>query len=249
VKRIGILLFVGVLALTAQAQAVTLVNPDGRPVGGLWQRWADDAHAPTYRGIVVFRLVSNATMNVDCSNAIAPAGCYVGEVPSGPLAGHESIILSRSGWRHGLGEVWPASAAASQKRETLYYELAHVFDYKYLTDADRLRLMRLWRYPRWPHPHPSVAAWTAGEQNLNVTDAQPGLDWFAEDYTLCAIYPRWSASVDNARPSWDFPAELNYLGEWDSLPGSRRLRWAVAMQRRSCHFIDRVSRAASNRER
>ncbi len=38
---------VAMLVLTAPAQAVTLINQQGQPIGGQWQQWANQAKVPT----------------------------------------------------------------------------------------------------------------------------------------------------------------------------------------------------------
>ena len=46
------------IALSAgDAQAATLITPQGTPVGGVWQRWVNDAKVPTISGPILFQTV------------------------------------------------------------------------------------------------------------------------------------------------------------------------------------------------
>lgn len=112
----------GLVAFAAPAQAVTLVKPDGTPVGGQWQKWVDEMRVPTISGTLVF-VVDNAA----CYNRIAP-GCS---------------------FRSGTPETWVAPGSTS--RATLYFELGHQFDWRYLTFRTRRYLARAWEdmHVRW----------------------------------------------------------------------------------------------------
>lgn len=57
-------------SVPAGAQAVTLVTPQGQPVGGSWQRWANAAEVPTVRGALVF-----TTNPSDCGGGPTADGC------------------------------------------------------------------------------------------------------------------------------------------------------------------------------
>src|SRR5437879_1699248 len=121
-RRTAIAVLIGALALGGSAQAVTLVTPSGEPVGGKWQRWADQARVPTYRGPVIF----TADTSTFCGANIP--GC--------------STPAPWDNYSH------PYELAAID-RDSLYFELGHIFDWAYLSWPSRQRLaVGIWRL-RW----------------------------------------------------------------------------------------------------
>jgi hypothetical protein len=110
------------LALAAPAQAVTLVNPAGQPIGGRWQRWANEMRVPTVRG--------RLTLDVSAADASAMCGATTG---------------CSEGWDGLEPVIWIEPYAG---RDTLYYELGHEFDWLELIAADRSFLAREWGTPR-----------------------------------------------------------------------------------------------------
>lgn len=108
-RRLGGLAVIVGLALAAPAQAVVLVTPQGQPVGGKWQRWANESKVPTARIRIPFALtIPKACGNVD--------GCIGGK----PVTIH----------------IRPAARDA---RFALMHELGHAFDELYLTRIERHR--------------------------------------------------------------------------------------------------------------
>lgn len=136
------------LLCAAPAQAVELVNPDGSPVGGKWQRWANAARVPTVRGSLPF--------STDASDLCGGArGCSWG---------------------------WPGSGTSAlsvaSDRDSLYFELGHIFDWRYLTRRDRRWLATFWGVPR--------AHWFDTERSVNA-HSEDGLEAdFAAAYASCA---------------------------------------------------------------
>jgi len=147
------------LSLAGTAQAVTLVTPQGQPVGGQWQRWANAVRVPTYRGTVTLNLSPSAA--TICFGA---SGCTAAQDGNAP----PEITLATNA---------QAFRGSDTPRETLLYELGHVFDFEYLTNADRRAFLRLWGMRR------SVSSWWAGEAHPSF--AVPG-ERFSEYYLDCA---------------------------------------------------------------
>ena len=116
---------IAVLVLAAPAQAVTLVNPAETPIGGIWQRWADEMRVLTVRG----RLTPDNPADAEAMCGTA-AGCS-------------------QGWDGMTPEVW--IDGPHDNRQTLYYELGHEFDWLELNAGDRRFLAREWGAPhaRW----------------------------------------------------------------------------------------------------
>lgn len=182
-----ILVVLGLLAVPAGAQAwatftpdapppvVTthLVRPSGAPVGGQWQRWANESYAPGYRGTVTLDLSAHAD-NFYCGGAI---GCSVNE---GLTTSNPEIFDFPNGDR------WT-------RRYSLLYELGHVFDYRYLTDGDRRAIMRLWHIEAHAGK-PVLDRWWQGEANLTPSSKVPG-EWFSDGYVICAEYRDWTKAA------------------------------------------------------
>lgn len=94
-------------------------------------------------------------------------------------------------------------------RSVLFHELGHVFDKAKMTDALRTRYARIFHRAYW-----GPGAWWAhtGEDRALV-------EWFAESYRLCAIYP-------HRRPSTIFGDSIGY-----------RYAPRLAQQERACALI------------
>lgn len=159
-------------SLAGTARAVTLVTPQGQPVGGRWQRWADESKIPTVAGDLIF--VPNA---------------------SGCTAGITACSSSRS-------QGYPATetfvsldvGTGPSARDSLYWELGHQFDWRYLTGAQRRYFARAWSTPhaRWMDTTTALAA--GYEDGLEAE--------FAQIYDDCA----WG--VNDEGESLSFPAPL-----------------------------------------
>lgn len=120
-KRISLIITVlTFLAFSASAGAVTLVTPQGQPVGGKWQRWADQARVPTYSGTVIFGDVA------DCEGAAHGCALFT-------LTPAEIVVADHPIPRWKL----------ANPRWVLYHELGHIYDWQHLTAADRAQLTLL----------------------------------------------------------------------------------------------------------
>lgn len=109
----------GLLAFAAPAGAVTLVNPDGTPVGGQWQKWVAEMRVPTISGPLAFS--TDATI---CGGAM--------------LGRWRAFTSGRRLHRH------CGRSGQSLSRDTLYFELGHQFDWHYLTPGGRSYLAHQW---------------------------------------------------------------------------------------------------------
>lgn len=152
------------LTAPAPASAVQLVGARGQPVGGQWQRWADQAQVPTFNGPLRF------TLSETLCNAGLPIlvpGCSAGPPRYGP-----TYFLS----------IDPRCVGVAC-RDTLYSELGHLFDWRYLTNADRMILARMWRHARWPWWDTQIAlsAGVGGSASENGLEAD-----FTWAYQACA---------------------------------------------------------------
>jgi hypothetical protein len=136
------------LAFTGSAQAVTLITPQGQLVGGQWQAWANDSKVPTASGLIVFEVPAA----MGCATA---GGCSL----QAPTPGTSPII-------------------SASNRYTLYFELGHQFDWRYLTDANRSRIARFWGHPHWP--------WLDSARSLDHGSEDGLMADFDNAYAQCA---------------------------------------------------------------
>jgi hypothetical protein len=169
------------LALATTAQAVTLVDQAGHPVGGKWQRWADEMKIPTVRRVTLD--ISVADANAFCGVAGA---CSLGSLPGQP----REIV-----------------AAPDAGRDGLYYELGHQFDWDYLNVGNRRFLARAWGDPgaRWQDSaagladgsedglegvFPQIYADCASGINDQGTDLEVGFVGSSSKYAPPGIFPK-----------------------------------------------------------
>jgi len=149
------------LALAAPAQAVTLIGPQGQPIGGQWQQWADEAQVPSLSGTL---LVDN-----DATPCMGGAACSTS--PNMALQEQDGSLI----YADGPTETWAAPNVAEWSFD---FELGHQFDWAYLTDADRAQFAQLWG---------STLHWwdtLAGAQQA----IEDGLEAeFANVYATCAV--------------------------------------------------------------
>lgn len=125
-----------------------LVTPAGAPVGGQWQWWVDASKAPSPAVSIAFD-----PTNMVCQDG-AP-GCS-----GGPQMGLPTYELTAT------------------DRDSLYFELGHIFDWTVLTDSDRAYLARKWHAAGWHWPD-NPAGFAAG-----VEDGLEGI--FPAMYAMCA---------------------------------------------------------------
>ena len=170
-KRTGafLVLLAACLAFATSAQAVTLINPDGTPVGGQLQQWANESRVAT--GNYTLTVGGFACSEAQTTLGVAPAapGCSTGTNVDGssfnPTAPFSTYVNT-------------TDYAPWAVRETLYFELGHQFDWHFLTAADRRYLARAWGLAHW-HWSDSIAGLEAG--------AEDGLEGvFAAVYQDCA---------------------------------------------------------------
>ena len=152
---------VAALAFASPAQAVTLVAPQGQPIGGQWQQWADDAQVSTLSG----------TLLVDSDPTPCMGGAACSSSPNMALQEPDGSLI----YADGPTETWAAPNVAEWNFD---FELGHQFDWAYLTDADRAQFAQLWS---------STLHWwdtLAGAQQAT----EDGLEAeFADIYATCAV--------------------------------------------------------------
>jgi hypothetical protein len=88
-----------------------------------------------------------------------------------------------SGCRAGQNGATPAAGervfeVAAEDRDSLYFELGGIFDYVYLTSADRAYLAKRWGYPHWHWTDSALGDELGTEDGLE--------DDFAQLYNVCA---------------------------------------------------------------
>ncbi len=162
------LVVLAVLALAAPAQAVTLVTPTGTPVGGQWQQWADEAHAPALSGDLI--VVVNDAVSM-CAGA--DYGCSIS--PNDQLNYQGSAMTFVDSYPDGTGT----------NQDQFCEELGHQFDWAYLTAAEREAFAAVWSsdLPWWD----SASSLARGQED--------GLEFeFALNYADCAIDQNWQIS-------------------------------------------------------
>ncbi len=132
----------------AHGRTLTAVTKSGKRMPGPYQRWIDRALVPTVRGRVHILLTG-------CPRRPRFAGC----VYSRRL---HTIYMKRR---------------VRQRRQVLYHELGHLFDFRLLSHAERRAYKRLVGQPR--------RGWFGG--------VNPPSEQFAEAYALCARRHRIAA--------------------------------------------------------
>ena len=149
------------LAIASPAQAVSLVAPQGQPIGGQWQQWAEEAQVSTLSG----------TLLVDDDPTPCMGGSACSSSPNMALQEPDGSLI----YAGGPIETWAAPNVAEWSFD---FELGHQFDWAYLTDADRAQFAQLWG---------STLHWwdtLAGAQQA----IEDGLEAeFADIYATCAV--------------------------------------------------------------
>ena len=115
------------VACVSPARAVTLVTPQGQPIGGQWQQWADEAQVPSLSG----------TLPVDNDPTLCMGGTACSSSPNMALQEPDGSLIRADG----PTETWAAPNVAEWNFD---FELGHQFDWAYLTDADRAQFAQLW---------------------------------------------------------------------------------------------------------
>lgn len=160
------------LASTATAGTL-LVDQNDHPVGGEWQAWVDHAYVPTPPGKVTLIFAPIPYWGASASGCAYPDRIYI-----------DPSALSRQ-----PSALWPY---------VLLHELGHVYDYRVLTDTQRVRFMALWNRTR---PGMSVHdAWWYGSND--PTASRPVDEWFAEAYRIAALNRTWSQKVAVTQREW-----------------------------------------------
>jgi hypothetical protein len=204
------------LVLAGSAGAVTLVSPQGQPVGGVWQQWTDHAQVPTWNGTLPFTVMSDlfdcgGMQAAGCSNLTPTVDQTTSQImPQGtPLASVSTEIYNDP-------DPWQAKA-------TLYHELGQVFWAEYLTTSDEARFMQIVGLGS------DTSQWGNWLYGTTVRDGAtyhfPPFEWFAEGYRYCAQY-----GINQPHGVTDEEG-LFYPGD--------QTRFAP-QQRQVCQLIDRV---------
>jgi hypothetical protein len=159
------------LVLVSSAQAVLLVTPQGHPIGGKWQRWADHMHVASWSGpltvttdISICGYDGDGSLYIAC--ALNPAFGWTGT----------TCLLSCSRQHGTITEI---AVAPNEDQMVLFHELGHEFDGRYLLQSDRRRLTRWIAGDTGRLP----GAWV--EAN-DVRDNNGDSDYFADFYATCA---------------------------------------------------------------
>lgn len=187
------LAILGALAALA-GHPLTLVTPQGTPATVQYQHWVTQMKVPTVTGTLMFEsptqlCVANAS---GCSTG-APTAWYPNDTPTTP-------------------------AIAASSRWSLYNELGHQFDFRYLTNTDRGYLAWFWRVPG--------AAWVDSAQSISE-GGENGLEGqFAYAYAICAETGNY------------FDSSAMMAAPTDAQPPTIRPRNPHG----TCAFIDRVGR-------
>ncbi|MBV8221368.1 MAG: hypothetical protein JO325_23115 [Solirubrobacterales bacterium] len=143
---------------------MTLVAPNGTPVGGELQQWANAAQVPTLNGPLTTD--TNAS-DVNAACARAPA-CST--APGSAEEYDGGLIYGQP------AETWVAPDAVNQWQ--FDFELGHQFDYAYLTRTDRAEFAQLWG---------STLHWWDTSSGL-ARGIEDGLEAeFADVYATCAV--------------------------------------------------------------
>lgn len=202
-------------------QTTTLVAPDGRPVGGKWQRWVNEID-PAYRGDVTLDLA----WNVDAACYQAAASCS---------SAHE------------IWEATDTDGGFQSLRSNLYYELGHVYDHAYLTNGLRARIMRLWGL----HWRGSIFdEWWSGEGDATPTDV-PGewfaqsyefCVMYAHWDASAAWAALWFSGFLPGEPAAD---SIQQVGAGLPVISRQRRERAIRQQQDVCQIIHAASTARS----
>lgn len=143
------------LGIAASARAVTLVHPNGVPMGPMWQRWVAQMRVPTVDGTVVVHLVSAGKVGACPGTVHTTGGCAA------------------------PGTIWiNHSMPRWERKQALYHELGHQFDFAGLFDPYKSEFLYLWHL---------TGLWTDPFGPVTKDGAQASArEWFAEAYRLCA---------------------------------------------------------------
>lgn len=163
------------LGLAGSAQAVTLVDSTGSPIGGQLQAYADTARVPTLAG----------TLTVLNAAGECPIACSQGP--------YKTVESDGSLWVNtpifGPTTTWAAPGVSGYQFD---WELGHQFDWAYLTDDDRQAFATMWRDP--------TGEWWDSVKALNG-GGEDGLERvFAADYASCAMGYVPQAVAEPANP-------------------------------------------------
>jgi hypothetical protein len=185
--------------LAGTGRAVVLVDPNGVPVGGQFQTWADQAKVPTINTPLAFFTDCAAGEQTDTIPVSGvPAGC---DDPCGVAAACSWGPPFDGTGSSGTFVSDPAHMASPWlSRNDLYFELGHQFDWHMLTWHDRYRLARIWRVVGKPWLNSLVALNNGTEDGLSADFASAYSDcaWGGSDAMIGglevgnapAIYPR-----------------------------------------------------------
>ena len=159
--RAVVLCLAAAVGCASPARAVTLLTPQGQPIGSQWQQWVGEAQVPTLSG----------TLLVDNDPTPCMGGAACSSSPNMALQEPDGSLI----YEDGPTETWAATNVAQWSFD---FELGHQFDWAYLTDAERAQFAQLWG---------STLHWwdtLAGAQQA----MEDGLEAeFANIYATCAV--------------------------------------------------------------
>jgi hypothetical protein len=210
---VGALTAIVLLILVASARAADgvqttlLLSPSGQPVGGPWQQWMNDSHAPTYLGSMTVGIEPQVLCN-----GIYVDACTRSDYQITPDVIPPDVSLPETAISENVQQSDPAAYA----RWVLLYEQGHVVDGQYLNDADRSELLQLWGVT--PPTNESLDQfWYDGESTFNASDQNPVMvEWFSESYVLCAVYGNITWLLLDSMHGSEWPSE-GLMG-FDSYP-------------------------------
>lgn len=143
---------------------MTLVNPQGRPIGGILQRWANQMQVASWRGTLV----------IDANTA--PCQVWPWHPPA-------------------CADITPTGtvyyAPSLHDPDIFYWELAHEFDARYLSDADRVILMQWLTQDAARMGIPPITVWWQMPPEYPASEeGNSGGEWFSAYYAFCALGSR-----------------------------------------------------------
>ena len=149
------------LCLPATANAVTLVDANGQPIGGQFQQWANEANVPTLAGDLT---------------VIVGTG-YCGGAPACSESPNAIAIDTDGRLFQDLSSPTETFLDPNAQSWDLDWELGHQFDWAELTDMQRGQFAVIWN---------SSLAWWDSVQSL-IDYQEDGLEAvFADVYAACA---------------------------------------------------------------
>ncbi len=243
-RLVALMVLVFLLAVaSASGQTTTLLTPDGRLVGGTWQRWLNRSYAPTYAGEMI---LDQHMKEAACDRPFPANACSADKRFTAVVAGAPPQLAAMPE----TGIDMSAALGSGQRylHYLLMYEQGHIVDFRYLTNRQRAAFMRLW-HMSIPAGDTVSEAWWAGESSRTLVHDErvPG-ERFSDSYAMCALVRHWSVKVANAYTWTAFSPVLGIAvspvirrnGQWVNGKLTRGQRRTVLTQQRSCRMIRQI---------